>query len=497
MNNNFPNCLNEVDLIYYSFILKNINIVKDFKENINYYINNNFYGLKATKEFTFIKNQKAGQSNDELYRFYLYRNKRFNNACKKRGITYENNGGNTYNINNNEEIIANGVDINQNSQEFKFELLASTLIFKLLKESEINEKLNRPEENKQISIKFELPNFNLSDESLMPVISGIKFNNNITEINLCGNLFSKTSSYWLGTIFKVNPNIKNLDLMRCNLDNDCLYLFLEGTKYDNEKINEKQYNLERLNLKDNPKITDSFNSESQNPLCEILKKFKLKNLNLTNTKLGNSGITKFFKTFIDLANQNKIYLENLIIINNDIKNEECLDYIGKALTLPNCTLRNLILNKNAITTPCLEGDVNYFENFMKSVGKSKGIKTLYFIGCGIGNNSKNIDKLCEMLCENKSLESIRLNNNKIDDMESFKRILEIFSEHGNNLRNNTIKILDISNNQCNIKIDEDFLDLIEKLKLEYLDLELNLMDPEEKLIFKERVDKLSDIRITY
>jgi DNA polymerase III delta prime subunit len=194
MNNNFPNCLNEVDLIYYSFILKNINIVKDFKENINYYINNNFYGLKATKEFTFIKNQKAGQSNDELYRFYLYRNKRFNNACKKRGITYENNGGNTYNINNNEEIIANGVDINQNSQEFKFELLASTLIFKLLKESEINEKLNRPEENKQISIKFELPNFNLSDESLMSVISGIKFNNKITEINLCGNLFSKRSS---------------------------------------------------------------------------------------------------------------------------------------------------------------------------------------------------------------------------------------------------------------------------------------------------------------
>jgi hypothetical protein len=467
---------------------------------MNYYIYNNWYGLKASKEFAFIKNHKKDLCNDEsIYRFNLQRKERFIDSCNKNGITFQKDEGNDYNININEGSIVNGVDINQNDEEFKFELLASTLIFKLLKESEINEKLNNPQENKQVSIKFELPNFNLSDESLMSVISGIKFNNKLIEINLNGNLFSLNSSYWLGTIFKVNPNIKCLDLMKCNLNNDCLYLFLEGAKFEDEKLNEKQYNLERLNLKDNPKITDSFNNESQskNALCQILIKFKLKNLNLTNTKLGNSGVTKFFKTFIDLANQNKIYLENLIIINNDFKNEECLDYIGKALELPNCTLRNLVLNKNAITTSCQEGEINYFENFMKSVAKSKGLKSLYFIGCGIGNNSKDIDKLCEMLCENKSLESIRLNNNKIDDMENFKRILGIFSEHGNNLRNNTMKTLDISNNQCNIKIDEDFLDLIEKLKLEYLDLAQNIMDPEEKLIFKERTDKLSDIRITY
>lgn len=481
---NFPYCFIEWDLIYYLYILENIDIVKDFKENINYYIYNNFWGVKSSKEYFFIKNQEKVQSNDESFynkfnKFSIYRNKRYIDACNKNGINIQNNGGN-----------------NQNKEEIKFELLASTLVSKLLKESAKNEKSNSPEENKQISIKFELPNFNLSDESLMSVISGIKLFN-LTEINLSGNLFSLRSSFWLGTIFKVNTNIKYLDLMRCNLDNDCLYLLLEGAKYDNERLNEMQYDLERLNLKDNPKITDSINKENQNALCQILKKFKLKNLNLTNTKLGNSGVIKFFKTFIELANQNKIYLENLIIINNDIKNEECLDYIGKALELPNCTLRNLILNKNNITTLCQEGEANYFENFMKSVAKSKGIKSLYFIGCGIGNNNKDVDKLCEMLCENKSLESIRLNNNKIDDMETFKRILGIFSEHGNNLRNNTIKTLDISNNQCSIKIDEDFLDLIEKLKVEYLDLEQNYMDPEDKLIFKERTDKLSDIRITY
>ena len=357
--------------------------------------------------------------------------------------------------------------------------------------------MNNQEENNPTSFKFELPNFNLLDESLMSVISGIKFYDKITEINLSGNLFSLRSSYWLGTIFKVNPNIKNLDIMRCNLNNDCLYLILEGAKYDDERKDKEQYDLERLNLKDNPKITDSFDDRSQNPLCQFLTKFKMKNLNLTNTKLGNSGVTKFFKTLIDLTNQNKAYLENLIIINNDFKNEECLDYIGKALELPNCTLKNLILNKNAITTPFQEGDANHFEKFMKSVGKSKGLKSLYLIECGIGNNRKDIDELCDMLCENKSLESIRLNNNNIHDTEPFKKLLGIFSEHGNNLRNNTVKTFDISNNQCRIKIDEDFLDLIEKLKIEYLDLEQNIMDPEEKLLFKERTDNLSDIRITY
>ena len=39
-----------------------------------------------------------------------------------------------------------------------------------------------------------------------------------------------------------------------------------------------------------------------------------------------------------------------------------------------------------------------------------------------------------------------------------------------------IKILDLSKNFCYIKIDNKFLDLIEKLKFEYLDMYQNAMD---------------------
>ena len=42
-----------------------------------------------------------------------------------------------------------------------------------------------------------------------------------------------------------------------------------------------------------------------------------------------------------------------------------------------------------------------------------------------------------------------------------------------------IKILDLSKNFCYIKIDNKFLDLIEKLKFEYLDINQNAMDLNE------------------
>ena len=58
------------------------------------------------------------------------------------------------------------------------------------------------------------------------------------------------SLFWLGSAFKTNSNIRVLELTRCNIDNDCLYMFVEGTKYKNENLNNEQLNLDRLNLKE-------------------------------------------------------------------------------------------------------------------------------------------------------------------------------------------------------------------------------------------------------
>ena len=55
----------------------------------------------------------------------------------------------------------------------------------------------------------------------------------------------------------------------------------------------------------------------------------------------------------------------------------------------------------------------------------------------------------------------------------------------------------INQNNCNIKIDDAFLQLIEKLKLEYLDINQNTMDPNEKDIFRNRTNELNDIKIIY
>ena len=57
--------------------------------------------------------------------------------------------------------------------------------------------------------------------------------------------------------------------------------------------------------------------------------------------------------------------------------------------------------------------------------------------------------------------------------------------------------IDLSKNGLNIKIDDDFLDLIDGLKLEYLDISQNKMNLEEKERFKERVNRLEDIKIIY
>ena len=102
-----------------------------------------------------------------------------------------------------------------------------------------------------------------------------------------------------------------------------------------------------------------------------------------------------------------------------------------------------------------------------------------------------------MLCENKYLSSIRLFNNEFNQFSDFRRIIEVFSDYKNNLKNNSMKILDLSKNGCDLIIDDDFLDLIDRLKLEYLDISQNKFKSEEKEIFRDRVNALQDIKIIY
>jgi hypothetical protein len=102
-----------------------------------------------------------------------------------------------------------------------------------------------------------------------------------------------------------------------------------------------------------------------------------------------------------------------------------------------------------------------------------------------------------MLCKNKKLVSLRLFGNEFKEMNVFSKILGIFSEYNNGLKNSALKSLDLSKNSCNIKITNDFLNLIEQLKLEYLDISQNTMDSTEKEVFRKRTNELSNIKIIY
>ena len=430
-------------------------------------------------------------------------NNNTSNANTNNNNNNDNNANNTNNPNNN-NFNNNNPNINKSfnnlREEYKLELFTSSLINNLLIRNEKEqEKYEKRDKNSIIQTKFEILNFNILEDSMMGIITGIKFYTNITEINLSGNIMGPKSLFWLGSVFKTNSNIRVLDLTRCNIDNDCLYMFVEGTKYKNENLNNEQLNLDRLNLKDNNQITDTKNDEFEHPLGLLLEKFKLKWLNLTNAKLSNNGVCKFLKVYLNLMKQNKIFMENLILICNNFGNESCLDILGDILELKDiCTLKNLILSKNLIST-IPEGTikpVNYFAKFMKSVANSN-LKELFLISCGIGKNRNDIEILYDMLCQNKSLVSLRLFGNEINNMEDFTKILGIFSEYNNGLKNNVMKSLDLSKNSCNIKITEQFLELIDKLKLEYLDINQNTMDPTEKETFRKRTNELNDIKIIY
>ena len=496
---------------YISRVLWDSNL---FKEDYTNYIYNNLRALTYSKNFdSILKIMTYNKENEFLFLGFLkYSNLRwekFISSAKKYNIKLYNDyldsinperkNKNNFLLNNEENSekfnINKSIEIFQNfPEDNQLELFVAGIVYNSMKK-------NEQEGNKED--KLEIQNFNLSEMAMISVLSGIRFNKNIIEINFSENPLSPKSCFYLGSCIKTLPFLSLIDISKCDINNDKLYMFIEGSNYTNENLKKKQFNLNRLNLKDNPEITDNDNKNSQyeHPLAQIIEKFRLKWLNLTNTKLGGNGAMKLFKKMNELLEKNELLIENLIIINNEIYNEECLSGLGDLITKEKCPLKKLILSKNLISTfPYEYTDktifTNYYDKFMKSVAKSK-LEELFLINCEIGNDEEDVNILYEMLKENKCLKSIRLFGNKINNMKSFSKIIGIFSNYNKKLENNTLKSLDLSKNNCNLKIDEDFMKLIENLKLEYLDVNQNLMQSDEKEIFKKRTNALSNIRIIY
>ena len=149
----------------------------------------------------------------------------------------------------------------------QLEIFVSSLVYNsminfILKEQKgQNNILNK---NSIIPDKLEIQNFYLNEMTMISVLTGMKFNKNIVEINLSGNTLSPKSCFCLGSCFKTLPYLAVLDISKCDINNDKLYMLVEGTKfYSDENLNKEKFNLKKLNLKDNYDIS-----------IELIKKIK-------------------------------------------------------------------------------------------------------------------------------------------------------------------------------------------------------------------------------
>ena len=333
-------------------ISKLCNKFSNFNSDYTYYCYNNLKELKNNKEFNEeIRKVIENNNNKELFKEILdFINKREiiieNILSEEKNILSkeENKDKKWYFDNIRDKINSNSNNTNEISGETRFsddyndlkkdeqeEIFVASLIdcsFEKMKkiEEDFDTSINKNIDiniNINYEIKIEAQNFNFQESSLIAFFSGIKFNNNIKEINLNGNELTPKSCFCLGNLFKYHKHLDKLSLMRCNLNNLCLKLFVIGATHNNEDLNRKPIYIDHLILKDNDQINDEDNNNEYS-LSLIIEKFVIKILNLANTKIGGNGLKKICRTFLKLLNDDdkNIALENLNLFNIGIQNEE-------------------------------------------------------------------------------------------------------------------------------------------------------------------------------
>ena len=311
------------------------------------------------------------------------------------------------------------------------------------------------------------------------------------------------------------------------------------------KTNKDKYDLKKLDLSDN-NITD----EGGKFLGEILLHFdKLNWYNISNNKIHNKGAIYLLNSYKEALsildssyinndifthamyiNSNNILnninvsdnqslsininnsgnlntnktthnLETLILYNIGIYSEECLKLLGTILINPLCGLKSLVLSQNNLGSPNPDNpnkDLNDIKYFLECLKKNKSINELFFLNCEIGNEITQ--EIYNMLNYNRTIEYLVLYNNKINNQEIFLDLLSLFSDFGdrNKVINNTMKVLDLSKNNCPIEINNKFLSIIEGLQLTSLDISQNDLSREGHDSFKTLANKIGDkLKIIY
>ena len=397
--------------------------------------------------------------------------------------------------------------------------------------------------------KLDFTEYKFNRFAIQPLLSALKFKENIIELNLGNNDIGNEGCYCLGNLLRINTNLSVLILSFCKINNISLKFLLKGLKHNGEY---EKYYLTQLNLSDN-NITE----EGGEYLGAILIYFnKLQWFNISNNKINNNGAKKLFQSYnyilnkesandsninhslnlsnisnisngnnidynfnLDISSNNNTLniniinpnsntkhlhnLETLILIGIGIYSEECLSILGDAIKHPKCGLKALVLSQNNIGS-MNPNNLGYYNNLkdikylLQCIKENKTINELLLLSCQIGNNI--IDDIYQMLKVNKSIEYLVLYNNNINQQIPFLKLLSLFSDlpenHGQT--NNYLKVLDLSKNNCPIEIDYKFLNIIEKLQLSSLDISQNELSREGSERFKNLANRIGDkLKIIY
>ena len=389
--------------------------------------------------------------------------------------------------------------------------------------------------------KLDFTEYKYNKNTIQPLLSSLKFKENIIELNLSNNDLGNEGCYCLGNLLRINKNLSVLILSFCKIDNVSLKFLLKGLKYNS--LNDKFY-LTQLNLSDN-NITE----EGGEYLGLILIHFnKLQWYNISNNKINNNGAIKLFKAYNYILNNENISnlnmnvfhsnsseynlnlnissnssnlnlslinsntnnknlhnLETLILIGIGIYSEQCLTMLGDIVKHPKCGLKALVLSQNNIGRTNPNNNLNIFNNNLKDlkyllqcIKENKTINELLLLSCQIENNI--IDDIYQMLKVNKTIEYLVLYNNNINQQKKFLQLLSLFSDlpenHGQT--NNYLKVLDLSKNNCQIEINCNFLTIIERLQLSSLDISQNDLSREGSDSFKNLANRIGDkLKIIY
>ena len=275
--------------------------------------------------------------------------------------------------------------------------------------------------------KLDFTDYKYNKFTIQPLLSAIKFKENIIELNLSNNDIGNEGCFCLGKLLRINKNLSILILSFCKINNISLKLLLKGLKNNNEYEN---YYLTQLNLSDN-----NISEEGGEFLGTILIHFnKLQWFNISNNKINNNGAKKLFQAYkyilnkeiynndnnlnlnnnnnstIDYnlnlnissnnnnlnlnlinSNNNNKHLHNLetfILIGIGIYSEECLSILGDIIKHPKCGLKVLVLSQNNIGNSNPK-NIEYFNSLkdikylLQCIKDNKTINELLLLSCQI------------------------------------------------------------------------------------------------------------------